>query len=907
MKKIGIFFICTGRYTTFWRPFFVSAEQYFFSDKALYEKHYFVFTDQTENPCFADCERTWLIHIDKEAWPYPTLKRWHYFLQAEALWQGMDYLYFLNGTLRFTDSVGQEFLPSGTEPLCFMPHPCFSPENFAQHTYDRNPRSRAYIPEGEGRHYFMGGFHGGEREAYAELCVELRMRTDMDLEENIIALWHDESHLNRYALDYPERVRVLPYDSRPGIEDIQFPGRNPAAGILIQDKHLPQWGGHAWLRNELPNRITVRLAGGLGNQLWQYIAGLALYSCHARAPEPARLCVDTSWYANQTPGNDTPLRQFALSQLVPDIEVDNDVPEGILVGYPVYRESSGFCFADDFADLPPAVILEGYFQHYRYFEMAGAGLRLRLKPMDKKYRDLEQSRELAALHVWRGDLLSEFLSMVHGVQPTAYYAAAIRDLKEQVQNPYFLVFSDDLEWVKENLVPLLIAENLDYSLPSGSVIDDFSLMARCRHFIIANSSFSALAALLGQREGSVVFVPQMWHLSMNVKSGQFLPLGWQTLSYPCYIGEAITEPKVSVVVPVYNARKYLYRCLESICQQTEENLEIIVVDDASPDDSWELIREFAQMDSRLVSIRHEQNKHLGGARNTGIEAARGEWLLFVDSDDYIRKDTVKVFLEVATENPDVELLTCNIWSVSEDGAVSRYGDGISSVERIEQPLECYFLKGTIFPCAWAKLWKRDIWLRTGIRFPEHVTMEDFSTTPKLLADLGVALLLPDRLFGYQQQLNSIMSRYWDGKLKDYGAAFFRLHSWFESVKGRKLGLYSHSLNIYDDVLRIELYKGLDCCEEDLIEEELLRRIKLLIEHNIDMAGRYLRYTLRTLESTQTTLESVQGQIAELESNRWLRFGRLSRKRKLWVLGKVLGKKLGLYKLLRSIADLLRRL
>lgn len=97
---------------------------------------------------------------------------------------------------------------------------------------------------------------------------------------------------------------------------------------------------------------------------------------------------------------------------------------------------------------------------------------------------------------------------------------------------------------------------------------------------------------------------------------------------------------VSVVVPVYKVEQYLERCVKSICEQTYQELEIILVNDGSPDRCGEMCEELAQKDNR-IQVLHKQNGGLSDARNAGVKLATGKYLLFVDSDDYIAKDLVE--------------------------------------------------------------------------------------------------------------------------------------------------------------------------------------------------------------------------------------------------------------------------
>ena len=122
---------------------------------------------------------------------------------------------------------------------------------------------------------------------------------------------------------------------------------------------------------------------------------------------------------------------------------------------------------------------------------------------------------------------------------------------------------------------------------------------------------------------------------------------------------------ISVVVPIYNVEHYLRKCIDSICQQTYHNLEIILVDDGSTDSSGNLCDEFAANDPRIRVI-HKSNGGLSDARNSGMEFASGEWWMFVDSDDYLALDAAETLLRTAVIN-NCEIAVCNMVRVYEDG------------------------------------------------------------------------------------------------------------------------------------------------------------------------------------------------------------------------------------------------
>ena len=114
-------------------------------------------------------------------------------------------------------------------------------------------------------------------------------------------------------------------------------------------------------------------------------------------------------------------------------------------------------------------------------------------------------------------------------------------------------------------------------------------------------------------------------------------------------------PKLSIIIPVYNTEPYLRECLDSIINQTFKDIEIIIVNDCSPDNSESIILEYQAKDPRVKYIKHQQNLGLGGARNTGIITSTGEWITFVDSDDYIDLNTYEEMLSLLDSNPSANL------------------------------------------------------------------------------------------------------------------------------------------------------------------------------------------------------------------------------------------------------------
>lgn len=186
---------------------------------------------------------------------------------------------------------------------------------------------------------------------------------------------------------------------------------------------------------------------------------------------------------------------------------------------------------------------------------------------------------------------------------------------------------------------------------------------------------------------------------------------------------------VSVIVPVYKVEQYLNRCVSSIIRQSYANLEIILVDDGSPDRCPQLCDEWALQDSRIKVI-HKENGGLSDARNAGIKKACGKYICFVDSDDYISSKFVETLYElIHMYNTDISAVSLKeVSSINQENVVSSHAENI--VFEGEAALKELFSNDTFANYAWNKMYKRDLF--EDVKFPVGRKMEDLGTTYKLL-------------------------------------------------------------------------------------------------------------------------------------------------------------------------------
>jgi hypothetical protein len=235
--RIGILYICTGKYKLFWENFFQSAEAYFLPG---YSKTYYVFTD-AESIAAEERDNVKRIYQDNLGWPGNTLLRYAIFRNVvQQLEQECDFVYFFNANMEFVDTVREEILPIH-EGIVAVQHPGFYNRPRHELDYEKNPQSLAYIPEGVGTHYYMGGLNGGRTEHYMNLIRVLDESIRADMSNGINAVWYDESHLNKYLTDKNPRVMTPSYGFVEGAE-LPFPAK-----ILIRDKN--NFGGHDYLRS----------------------------------------------------------------------------------------------------------------------------------------------------------------------------------------------------------------------------------------------------------------------------------------------------------------------------------------------------------------------------------------------------------------------------------------------------------------------------------------------------------------------------------------------------------------------------------------------------------------------------------------------------------------------------------
>ncbi len=243
------------------------------------------------------------------------------------------------------------------------------------------------------------------------------------------------------------------------------------------------------------------------------------------------------------------------------------------------------------------------------------------------------------------------------------------------------------------------------------------------------------------------------------------------------------NPLISIIVPVYKVEKYLNRCMESIVNQTYSELEIILVDDGSPDNCPVMCDDWAMKDARIKVI-HKENGGIGYARNSGIEIAQGEYIMFVDSDDYISLDAVEVLYKRLISDKSDFAIGKHI-DVYDDGSKND-GFCLWMTDTVLDKSEVLNHFGVIkyFPvAAYAKLYKKSVF--DNIRYPELSCGEDMWIFPQIIEKCEQVSVVNKDIYFYYQRNNSIVHSKSEKAKRDTVVATLNLLNYFLKQKAMK--------------------------------------------------------------------------------------------------------------------------
>ncbi len=279
----------------------------------------------------------------------------------------------------------------------------------------------------------------------------------------------------------------------------------------------------------------------------------------------------------------------------------------------------------------------------------------------------------------------------------------------------------------------------------------------------------------------------------------------------------------SIIVPVYNTAKYLYNCIESILEQSFCDYELILVDDGSNDGSGEICDRYAEKKA-CIRVIHKENGGPASARNAGINEANGEWVLFVDSDDYLAKDALKVLANEVKRNP-ADVYTYNYLKVDDkekilskeaDYIENRYEQFVTESQNVDYIYD-KVLKYKVGWEVWRQLFNRDIIEKIGLRFSDNAKSfaEDLLFSIQYYTSIKRVYYICNFLYNYRQTDSSLMHTMKEEqvlpKLFCLGEEFYRF-----CKKNKKKEHLKRFYNIYFSLLDFHIQYKLDNTQNDKI-------------------------------------------------------------------------------------------
>ena len=339
--------------------------------------------------------------------------------------------------------------------------------------------------------------------------------------------------------------------------------------------------------------------------------------------------------------------------------------------------------------------------------------------------------------------------------------------------------------------------------------------------ILCDSCISNTKSLLSgvekKNDGWAVRLHRFVHFlpyTLGIKSEKYIDIRY------CSSGEKTSEtwsaPLISIVVPVYNVERYVEKCIRSLQGQTYGHIEVILVDDASTDGSYDMCKAAIGGDSRFKLIRHPVNQGVAGARNLGLSVATGELLGFVDPDDWIEQDMYALLYDAYVVS-GADIVQCGYYLHLQSGNIQKCAVGKNECWGTREALELLFQDRLIKNYLWNKLYKRKLF--DGVSFPVGRTFEDILTLPEVFGRAKTVYVAGDITYHYVERHKSIVTKaFRQNQWDDYLYALDVKHS-----RAKALGLWKDS-----DRFLANMY--LRILDRSLSEDGSDKKRKVLMEY-----------------------------------------------------------------------------
>lgn len=263
----------------------------------------------------------------------------------------------------------------------------------------------------------------------------------------------------------------------------------------------------------------------------------------------------------------------------------------------------------------------------------------------------------------------------------------------------------------------------------------------------------------------------------------------------------MNNPVLSVIVPIYNVEPYLRNCIDSILNQPFTDLELILVEDESPDNSGQICDEYAEKDSR-VRVIHKKNGGLSSARNAGLDSMRGQYISFIDSDDKIAEDTYQINIQYLLANPGVDILQYPMYLFYEGPDASLRVIAEQTFVGKEEIMRNWWSGDILSGSVCNKIFKASVF--KDIRFPQGKTSEDWYMVTDLLKNIEQAYISEMGCYFYYHRMNSITTSVSLNKLLDHYASHFRNYVTLFSFKGLRKYRLPAFMRLYGRLLTAKI-------------------------------------------------------------------------------------------------------
>lgn len=286
----------------------------------------------------------------------------------------------------------------------------------------------------------------------------------------------------------------------------------------------------------------------------------------------------------------------------------------------------------------------------------------------------------------------------------------------------------------------------------------------------------------------------------------------------------MTNCDVSIIIPVYNVKLYLRKCIESVLAQTYENFEIILIDDGSTDGSSEICDEYAKNNNR-IRVKHQQNNGISSARNLGIKESKGEFIQFIDSDDYVSPIMLENMVK-AIKSYNADMVICEYYNIFSNGKKQKHYDDMKSIKVIDQVQYTHLsiLDREVTDHLWRRLMRKKLVI--NLLFPQNMNFEDIYVSADITKNIKKVVILNNAYYYYRINENGTVKNI---SLKNFVDHFIAVKNKLYMLKdivpvlGIEIdkALVTNTVAIYGDLIR-EHMMGSRVKE---FKKELIKEIK----------------------------------------------------------------------------------